>query len=238
MAYSIQSLPVNSSFETSLCAQVAQQLRGRIDRLGLKPGDRLGTERDLANEMGVSVRTLREAARQLRTMGLLTSRRGVGLLVTEPNLTENLATALPMYAQSTDNLDELTRLRYVLETGAIRLAVGNVTEAQLAEMEKMADRYHELQEEGRMREADKCEMRFHSLLLEATGSVLVGELHGVIVRFFCATAEYPEIGDVRNPDRSGDHRLICEAIRSGDVDRATRVLEEHLGKMVKVQGKA
>ena len=221
---------MTTSFEQStLRIQITQQLMGRINRLGLKPGDRLGTERELADEFGVSVRTVREAAGQLRAMGVLTSRRRIGLIVAEPDPAHHLGSILPVYGQSEDNIEELHRLRYVIELGAVDLAVKNISTQQLAKMEQLAGQFEELQAQGHLRQADRCEIEFHSLILEATGSKLVSGLHDVIVRYFAKTAEHPEIGDCVATDRKPEHRAICEALRTRDAEKVRRVLGLHLG---------
>ena len=220
--------------ETTLRTQITRRLIGRIERLGLKPGDVLGTEGELADEFGVSPRTLREAAGQLRAMGMLTSRRRVGLLVAEPDPSESLSVILPLYGHSEENIEELLRLRQVIEMGAIELAVNNIGEKELAEMEKLADRIHVLQSQGRMRESDRCDVRFHSLILKATGSKLVGSLHGLISRFFNESVHSPEIGNHADPERRDDHRAICEAFKSGRPEEVIAVLRTHLGSFARL----
>lgn len=218
-----------ASFEQStLRIQVARQLVGRIEKLNLKPGDKLGTEAELANELGSSLRTIREAATALKAMGMLSSRRRVGLIVTKPDPTQNLASVLPLYSQSSDNIGELRQLRYVIEIGALELAVKNITEAQLSLMQEMADQMTEMWARERWREADRCDARFHSLILEATGSKLVSSLHNVIVLFFCKKAESAKADQHVRREKSMNHHGICEAFRLRDIDRLREILAVHL----------
>ena len=56
---------------TSLYAEVLLQLENYIERYGLKPGDRLPTERVMAEQLGISRGTLREAFRILEANGIV-----------------------------------------------------------------------------------------------------------------------------------------------------------------------
>ena len=67
----------------TLSAELADHLCERIRKDRLVPGDRLGTEADLADEFGVSRTVVREAIGSLRGLGIVTGRQGLGLCVAE-----------------------------------------------------------------------------------------------------------------------------------------------------------
>ena len=71
-----RSVLVTRSYE-----QVVQQIRGRIRSGMLVPGQRLPTERELADSFGVSRGVIREALKVLGSMGLVESRQGSGTYV-------------------------------------------------------------------------------------------------------------------------------------------------------------
>ena len=73
---------------------VADRIEALIAARGLRPGDRLPSERQLAVELGVSRPTLREAIQQLASRSLLISRHGGGTFVTAPADPDPLRTAL------------------------------------------------------------------------------------------------------------------------------------------------
>lgn len=74
------STPVDRpSVTTVLANAVASEIRSRA----LKPGDRVGTQRELAARFDVAVATLREALRQLEVLGFITIRHGSGIFVGE-----------------------------------------------------------------------------------------------------------------------------------------------------------
>lgn len=63
---------------------VADHIAGRIAAGELSPGARLPSERDLAVEYGVAYMTVRRAAEELRTRGLIVTVHGRGTYVAEP----------------------------------------------------------------------------------------------------------------------------------------------------------
>lgn len=69
-----------------LYVQIAEHLLGRIESGELTPGDRLPSERELSEKLGVNRLTLRRAFRVLEDQGLLTRRRGSGTFVAEAKI--------------------------------------------------------------------------------------------------------------------------------------------------------
>ncbi len=64
--------------------QIAQALRDRIGSGDMAPGDRLGNQRQLAQEFGVTLMTLRQGLQVLERDGLITRRHGLGTFVASP----------------------------------------------------------------------------------------------------------------------------------------------------------
>ncbi len=75
--------------------QIVEELLGRIERGDLAPGDRLPSERDLAETFGVNRRTLRDALDVLDRRGLVDRRRGAGTFVAEPRFERTAAEFFP-----------------------------------------------------------------------------------------------------------------------------------------------
>src|SRR6185437_8539899 len=79
---------------------VATEIRRFVEREGLKPGDRIGTEQELAAQFGVSRPTLREGLRLLASSHLIRSTQGRGggiFVASTPNegIGRNLSDSLP-----------------------------------------------------------------------------------------------------------------------------------------------
>ena len=73
--------------EGNLADEVSAQIRRRIEDGWIAKGERLPSERDLAEELGVSRTVLRESLRTLESLGYLEARVGQGRFVTDPRET-------------------------------------------------------------------------------------------------------------------------------------------------------
>src|SRR5690348_18286474 len=101
--------------------QIALEIRRYLEREGLQPGDRIGTEQQLAAEFGVSRPTLREGLRLLASSHLIRvtqGRKGGIFVANTPNegmgrsLSESIA---HMLAAESTSLDELLEARLFME---------------------------------------------------------------------------------------------------------------------------
>lgn len=112
-------------------AQVAEQVLDRIRRGTYKVGDRLPPERVLAEQMGVSRPSVREALSALELAGIVESRSGDGTYVARsvPDRLDEIA-ALTILEESSSILEAL-EARRVFERGIVSLAISRVTDQAL-----------------------------------------------------------------------------------------------------------
>ncbi|SFO89932.1 DNA-binding transcriptional regulator, FadR family [Amycolatopsis arida] len=193
-------------------------------RLGVVgAGERLPAERELAERLGVSRVTLREAIRVLADAGYVVSRRGRygGTFVTD-QLPEPHGAGR---AVDPGELEDTLSLRYVVETGAAELAAARALPP--------ADRRHltgTLAEATGASVADyrRRDSRFHLAIAEMTASEsLTTVLADVRMRVNQLLDEIPLIEP--NLDHSNrQHGAIVDAILAGDAPAARRAMAEHL----------
>ena len=211
--------------------RLAQMLRDRITDQGLLDGEFFMTEADLADEYGVSRSMAREAAMQLRAVGLLESRKHKGLIVSRPDPIKLFSDSLPAAIQSNQDLLEVTRLRYVIEVGAIELAVTNATVEQIDRLEKHFDQLKEAVASADTEQQAKAALQFHALLLEMTGSQMVAKFQQVLSRYFeLARAS----GVIKSADEQTiwEHHTLVGAFRDRDVERARSMVRMQFQKLI------
>jgi len=168
----------------SLPQQLAERIQRHIEHEQLPDGQLFMTEAEVAERFAVSRTVAREAVGRLRAIGLLEGRQRKGLIVRHPDPVQLFSASLPSLARSDRDLAELSRLRYVLEVGAIELAVKNATVEQIACLEELAEQFRNSANDLTWLEKEKeLDIRFHSLLLEMTGSTLVAGMQRVLVDF-------------------------------------------------------
>jgi GntR family transcriptional repressor for pyruvate dehydrogenase complex len=205
---------------------------GTAIRLGiLGPGIRLPSERELADQLGISRSTLRQAITTLVQSGHLTSVRGRGggtFVVQEPPLAEGSPTG-PVREDWREVLD----LRAAIELGSATLAADRASEDDLALMRQCVDRMAAATEFEDYRRAD---IRFHMAIAEASGVPrlvgLVGEVEAEVSELIAHIAHPPEVLDHSN----AEHARMIDALERHDAPRAVRLLRRHLDGTVHILG--
>ena len=194
-------------------------------RLGLlAPGESLPPERELALRLGVSRDTVREAIRSLADAGYLVARRGRygGTFLADRLPPETAGDGVSV---SRAHIDDLLRLREILEVGAARMAAGRTLSA--AECDELWSRAADVRAAA---PADyrRLDSRLHLAIAEAAGSPsLVPLVAENRMRVNALLDRIPLLQ--RNIVHSDEqHKALVEAIISGDPDRAAAVMQDHL----------
>ncbi|PRX47152.1 GntR family transcriptional regulator [Prauserella shujinwangii] len=193
-------------------------------RLGVVgAGERLPSERELAERLGVSRATLREAIRALADAGYVVSRRGRygGTFVNE-NLP---APSTAGHTRDPGLIEDTLSLRHVLETGAAELAAARTLSP--------ADRRHLTSTLAEASSADvddyrRRDSRLHLAIAEVTASAsLTSALADVRMRVNQLLDEIPLLEP--NLDHSNaQHEAIVDAILAGDPSAARAAMAEHV----------
>ncbi|MFD4661116.1 FadR/GntR family transcriptional regulator [Kitasatospora sp. NPDC058444] len=124
----------------SVTDQAIERIKEMILSGALQPGARLPNEAELADQLGLSRNSLREAVRALTAMRILVPKQGDGTYVSglEPHLLlESLAFAAD--ASRGHTAGQLLQVRRLLEPQATALAAYRITEQRLAELRAILD---------------------------------------------------------------------------------------------------
>src|SRR3954468_2445443 len=157
--------------------QIALAIRRYLEREGLQPGDRIGTEQELAAEFGVSRPTLREGLRLLASSHLIRVGRGRagGIFVARTpgeGMSRNVSESISMMlATESVSLHQLLDARMFLEVPLAGLAAANATDATAAELQRAID-----DAAGHAPGApafNAADTRFHQILARAAGNELL-----------------------------------------------------------------
>jgi GntR family transcriptional repressor for pyruvate dehydrogenase complex len=210
----------------TLGQQVLRRLQEYILTHGLRPGDRLPTERELAASLGVSSNTVREALKSLETIGALVRRPRHGTVLQPINFSMLAGLARFQLLHTSTDLTELFVARRLLEVSVLPLVAHHAAEEDYQRMEAANRQMEaEIDERGRGVEGD---MAFHQALLAAASNKFLAQFGALLQEFF-RQARTRTLTDERESRRSlEDHRQILQALREGDVERAQRLMEAHL----------
>lgn len=199
----------------------------------LRPGDKLPTERTLAERYGVSRIPVREAMKTLAAMGLTHTRRGSGSFVRE-------AVDLPVFDAKlrqrleAEVLDETIRLRKIVEVEAVKLACRFATGRDMEQIAAAADRAAmELRkrEQGMPDGFDAADFAFHLAIVRAGNSPLLAELLATLKKTI-AVHQYLSISLSAIVAESTDHHArILAALRKQDEERAVLAMARHIDRV-------
>jgi DNA-binding FadR family transcriptional regulator len=212
--------------------QVALEIRRYVVQHALLPGDRLGTEQQLAQEFGVSRPTLREGLRLLASSHLVRASRGPGggiFVANTPNdgIGRNLSESIQtMLDTATVTLDELLDARVALEVPLAGLAARNATDETVRDLRAAIAAAEGLQpaEEG-FRKADT---RFHQIIGATAGSELLRAFTSWILEVLQPSL-IDTIGEMMEAELIlAQHRDILRAVRRHQPASAERAMHRHL----------
>jgi GntR family transcriptional repressor for pyruvate dehydrogenase complex len=209
-----------ASPDRSAPLDVAQELRGRIHRGELGPGDRLPPERELASTLGVSRDRVRDALATLETDGYLHAKRGAtgGWFVTE------LGTPFAAWAARTEHdLDDIVDFRLAVECESARFAAQRRTRTDLNAMRRAVER---LDNAATPREYRLADVAFHAAIALASGNDrLAAAVEQARGELFEPADELWKHGRIES---LADHRAIVDAIQRQDAEAAARAMAEHI----------
>ncbi len=198
----------------------------------LQPGDRLPSERDLAERLGVGRNAVREALATLVTLRIVASRPNSGIYlrhVAREASFEALVMLTDMGGTPTPvEVAETMEVRGHLEVLAAGLACQRRTDADLARMEAVLRHTEEvLAHNGNIATADTD---FHIALVDAThNTVLVRVLHA-FYRFTGRRREAMFEDTVQGTASLRDHQRLFEHIRARDAPKAQLLILRHMDR--------
>lgn len=156
---------------------VIDYIKDKVFSKELKKGDKLPTERELAENLKVSRTSVREAIRALEVIGLIESRQGAGNYIKndfEKSLFEPLSV---MFMLQESSPKDIFNLREILEMECCRLAVKNVKDYELDKLAAIISEMKETDDEERNTILDK---QLHGLIVAISGNKLIMNVLNVI----------------------------------------------------------
>jgi GntR family transcriptional regulator, transcriptional repressor for pyruvate dehydrogenase complex len=212
---------------------IIAQVRDAVAEGRLRPGERLPSERALAETFGVSRATLREALRSLEALGVVEIRRGAsgGAFAAAPDeqlLGDALATLLAFRGATARDLAEF---RVAFEADNARWAVRNATAEDRAAFARLAGEAAEASsaEPPDWQVIGTVDMRWHEAVARATHNpirigIMLG-IHTAMRRAFASVAEALVRcrGEVRE-----DIESFARAVEAGDAEAAVAIVERHV----------
>lgn len=194
--------------------RVADQLRDRIAAGEFPVGALIPTEKELAEDTGVSRNSVREAVRALVHAGMLASRAGYGTYVTD---TSDLAPTLARHIDR-DREQDVEEVRAILEREGARLAARRATPEQVAALHTALHARADAVGGADPAAFTAADIDFHRTLMAASGNALLAELYRGVGGNELALLNCG--GDCETPAMAAAHADIVEQVTVGDADAA------------------
>ncbi|MGW7412105.1 GntR family transcriptional regulator [Streptomyces sp. NPDC054863] len=196
----------------SLREQAREELRTRIVLGQIEPGE-VRSVISVAEELGVSITPVREAVMDLANQGMVEVIRNRGFRV--PVLSEH-------------DLDEIFRIRTLLEAPAMADVVRILDGAPVAEFRRLAEEITDAARKGDLATFLDKDRQFHLGLLELLGNgrlvAMVAQLRDQArmrgLRKLAAQGELTQSGE--------EHITLVDAIEAGEAERAVELMRGHL----------
>ncbi|MFI5735516.1 FadR/GntR family transcriptional regulator [Kribbella sp. NPDC051587] len=207
---------------------VAEQLLAYIAEQDLRPGDRLPTEKGLAEILGTGRSVTREAIKVLAAVGRVAVRKGAGIYVSVPSNAQ--ADSQVGYFQPTDlaHVAMLFDHRRLIEAEAARLAATLARPAQVRTIRAAAEASVEaLRDHAAFREQDRL---FHDAVAEASANVFLQAAVTSLRDFKEQSDRLLFAGGLPGSLEvaAQQHVHIAEAIATGDADKAGTAMIQHI----------
>lgn len=213
----------------SVCERVIDQIKGSIANGELKPGDKLPSERTLADLFSVSRGTVREALRVLQYVGILEVRINDGTYLSR-NLNLVADQVRTSYLLKQFTFIELLEARKVLEAAIAGFAAERITQEQFGNLEIIYEK--EMHSRSEIQSFIKADVAFHMALADACQNSFframiepVRELLEESNRRQYEKAEQIEI-------TLNYHRKILDAMKKRDPEMASSVMSSYLENIV------
>jgi GntR family transcriptional repressor for pyruvate dehydrogenase complex len=213
-----------------LYSQVVEQIRQLIKEGELTPGDQLLPERELAEKLGVSRTSIRQALAVLEGMGVIEINPRDGAYVRQRSLEGAVESLTQVLFQEREQVKHSFEVRWIIETQAVRLAAERRTEADLERLQELNRRFASGLQAGDL--AFDANMEFHLGIVETAKNPLLTEIMGTILTATVevyALARRQSLASSSNLSKFvNEHEQIISAIAQQNPDLAASLLGRHI----------
>ncbi|MGJ7030253.1 FadR/GntR family transcriptional regulator [Niabella hirudinis] len=204
----------------SMAEQVELSLREYFTRQAFKPGDALPTELELAAALGVSRNVVREALSRFKMLGIIESKKKVGMIISNPDIVGTFEKVLNPTIMDTATLQDLFELRLALEVGIADLLFIRKTDADIAELEAIVAN----ETRGDFFRINN-EIAFHGKLYEMTGNETLKNFQRLLLPIFGYVVKLEKEKQVSGKI---SHKDLVKLLRKGDKEAFKKGMLAHL----------
>ena len=204
----------------SVVQQVIDSLTEAMIQKELRPGDKIPTENELSESLGVARNSVREAIKILVFLGVLEIRRPEGTFVCN-GFSESMINPMiyGIILNQGDSYDSLMELREMTEAGVLRLAMEKQTKEDMEGLSRALAQMNEafFREPQDLQASFEADNRFHDTIMEMGRNVMVSKINN-IVRILTESVRYDTVSGMITSGRADElyeaheriYQMLCE----------------------------
>ena len=208
-----------------LYEEVIAGIEEMLQSNNMQPGDRLQSEKELAQYFGVSKTAVREALSALQTAGLIEVKHGSGIYVR--NVNERLTNPLTQkLLTNADNMFQILEVRKGLEAEGAFLAAQRASKTDISKIKGCLISLAEVIDRGES--SLQADYQFHDAVMAATHNPAYVKVFDAIVGVFYAGLQSSGMDYGQGVNLLEEHRLIYDAVKKHQPEQARHLMRVHL----------
>jgi GntR family transcriptional repressor for pyruvate dehydrogenase complex len=226
-------MPFQKVTPEKLSQSVVRQIERLILQGILRPGERLPSERDLSEKLGVSRPSLREAIAELQEAGLLVTRAGAGIYVAEVLGAAFSPALIRLFASHDEAVSDYLDFRRDMEGLAAERAARLGSDTDLQVIDTIFHRMEAAHQKRDPSDEAGLDAEFHMAIIEASHNVIMLHMMRAMFDLLRAGVFYNrQMMFKRRTTRAtllDQHRAINAALQRRNPEAARAAIEAHLG---------
>lgn len=225
-------MPFQEIAPEKLASAVVRQIERLILQGILRPGERLPSERELSERLGVSRPSLREAVAELQDGGLLTTRAGAGIFVAEVLGSAFSPALIRLFGSHDEAVFDYLDFRRDLEALAAERAAELGSDTDLAVIAAIFAKMEAAHQKRNPETEAALDAEFHMAIIEASHNVIMLHMMRAMFDLLRQGVFYNRQIMFRQKDTRDilldQHRAINAALQTRDPQGARRAIETHM----------
>ena len=214
----------------SLVDKVEIRLKEYFKENNLKIGDSIPKELEFSEAMGVSRTVIREALLRLRTIGVIESKKRKGMVLTQPDIIQNLEKAIAYNLLGDQALNDIFELRLILEMGMVDLLFARKTQEDLEILDKIVSKQEEEELNTSVFSLEN-EIVFHGKLYEMSNNITLQRFQDLLLPVFKYVHDkiLPDVQDYEySSGKFVTHRDLLNLLINGKPESFRDAMRKHL----------
>ncbi|SFE68769.1 FadR/GntR family transcriptional regulator [Succiniclasticum ruminis] len=224
----LKPISQKKSIVNDVIQELCNYILGGVMDGTIHKGDKIPSERELSEQLGIGRSTLREAIKVLVMLGLLEIRQGQGTYISEGNdgfYTAPLSWGLIIGFKS---VSEIAEIRVILESEAARLATQRGGNQDMKQLDKIIANMHDAVEGNDVKAFTVADVEFHMTIVQATGNAAIVQMLKTIRRLLEIWIEKVLVDKSSMLITLKEHEAVYEHMRLGDAEGACEAMRKHI----------